>query len=69
MSQYYGAEHVQCPFYEDETKNTLKCEGEFSQSCTFVFLSSTKKNNHKFKYCNQKYNLCPHFKRVREKYP
>ena len=69
MSQNYGAEYVKCPFYREETKNTLKCEGEFSETCTFTFQHRQNKNLHKAKYCKTEYCKCPHFLKVRKKYP
>lgn len=68
MSQYYGAESVKCPFYSDETKNTIKCEGTFSAFNAFVFGSAAQKKKHKHKHCNWDYIHCPHYQQVQEKY-
>lgn len=69
MSQNYGAEYVKCPFYFEETTNTLKCEGDFSNTCIFVFKNRLNKNLHKNQYCKSNYEECPHFLKVRNKYP
>ena len=69
LSQYYGAENTKCPFYEDETKNSIKCEGVFSKTTEQNFENSTIKKEHKKKYCDNNYSECKHFKNVNEKYP
>lgn len=69
LPHYYGSEQVKCMFYKEESKNTIRCEGEFSITCTFNFTTSTEKKKHKRKYCNKGYSECPHFKRVKNKYP
>ena len=68
MPLYYGSEYVLCPFYQDETKNAIKCEGEFSATCVFNFFTAADKKLHKIKYCNKSYAECPHFKNVNQKY-
>ena len=68
MSQYYGSESVGCPFYNNETKNTVKCEGAFSVFTVFVFGSALQKKKHKQKYCNWDYIHCPNYQKVNEKY-
>lgn len=68
MPVSYGSEEVLCPFYDEETRNTLKCEGVFSKTCNQNFLTSVQKKNHKAKYCNKDYFSCPHFKQVNNKY-
>jgi hypothetical protein len=65
----YGSEKVLCPFYKTESRNTLKCEGDFSESCVFNFFSSTEKNAQKENFCNKIYSECPHYKQVMKKYP
>lgn len=51
----YGEEKVKCPFYKEETKNSIKCEGIFGCTCVHNFASSKEKKNHKEKYCDEFY--------------
>lgn len=70
MPQSYGSEDVKCPFYRQETRNAIKCEGVFCETCTFNFADQIKKKEHKKKYCNHfNYKKCPHAKKVIIKYP
>ncbi|MBR4123600.1 MAG: hypothetical protein IKY45_04005 [Clostridia bacterium] len=68
MPHYYGSEKTKCAFYKEETKNAIKCEGDFSESCTFNFLTATEKKRYKKQHCNNNYSDCPHFKRIINKY-
>lgn len=68
MSEY-GSQDVKCPFYSKETKNTIKCEGVFCESCVYIFFSAIKKRSHKRQYCNTHYENCPHYADVIKKYP
>ena len=66
----YGSADIKCPFYKSETRNAIKCEGVFSETCTFNFVNSIKKCEHKEKYCNHfNYPKCPHAKKIKDKYP
>lgn len=67
MSQYYGAEKTKCPFYKDETKNSIKCEGLFSVTTNQNFENSTLKKTHKKYFCNFDYKSCKHFKQCQNK--
>lgn len=69
MSECYGSENVRCPFYSEETKNAIKCEGVISKTCKHNFETSTQKKKHKGKYCNRTYFECPYYKQVNSKYP
>ena len=68
MASYYGSETAKCPFYQDETRNTIKCEGELSQYCVQIFKTADEKKTHKSEYCDSKYVNCVHWKRVYKKY-
>ena len=68
MPYSYGAEDVKCPFYKIETKNSIKCEGFFCESCVHDFKTAKKKKKHKELYCNADYKSCPHFVDVNSKY-
>ena len=70
MPSKYVSKNVKCPFCKEETRNTIKCEGIFSETCTFNFANPTNKKEHKEKYCNHfSYKNCPHAKQVNAKYP
>lgn len=69
MPQSYGAADVKCPFYHEETRNAIKCEGVFSKTCTFNFENAIKKKKHKEKYCNLNFKKCPHYEKANAKYP
>ena len=69
MPQAYGSEKVKCPFYKEETKNSIKCEGVISINCTQTFEDAHKKISFKSKYCEKDYFNCEHFIQVEKKYP
>ena len=48
----YGTVDVKCPFYKEETKNSICCEGDFGSSCIHIFKSRNYKNKHKEQFCN-----------------
>ena len=48
----YGAEKTKCPFYKEETRNSISCEGIFGCSCVHTFATATEKKNHKEKFCD-----------------
>ena len=53
LATNYGAEKTKCPFYKDETKNTISCEGIFGCGCVHTFSTAPEKRTHKEKYCNK----------------
>ena len=52
LSFFHGAEKTKCPFYKDETKNSLSCEGIFGCTCIHTFATATEKKHHKEKFCD-----------------
>lgn len=64
----YGSQDVKCPFYKDETRNTIRCEGIFSNAISNNFERALKKNSHKSTYCCKDYQSCPLYKSVYAKY-
>ena len=70
MPQSYGSEKVKCPFYEEETRNAIKCEDFIGATCKRGFKTAKLKYVHKSKYCDvlDNYMNCPHFKQVDKKY-
>lgn len=68
MPKYYGSEKTKCPFYKDETKNSIKCEGDFSKSANQNFENSTLKKEHKKTFCDNEYSKCHHYENVKKKY-
>lgn len=63
----YGAKEVKCPFYKEESKNAIICEGLFSQSLTNNFLTAAEKKKHREKHCCFKYTECEIFKANKKK--
>ncbi len=70
MSTSYGSALTKCPYYDEESKNNIKCEGTISKTCTHNFKSSAQKRKHKNKFCDTfDFKNCPHFKQIQKKYP
>ena len=67
MSQY-KSNLVKCPFYKDETKNTIRCEGIFSEAIQHNFAEAKTKKAHRNNCCCCDYRRCPIFTIVEEKY-
>ena len=67
----YGSEKAKCPFYEEDTKNSIKCEDFIGTTCKRIFENTIIKRKHKEKYCDSIENCpkCPHYKMVDKKYP
>lgn len=64
----YGSQDVKCPFYKDETKNTIRCEGIFSAALSNNFDSAQSKKEHVKKYCCKHFKECSLYKVVNQKY-
>ena len=65
----YGFQDAKCPFYKDETKNSIKCEGTFCESCLQLFSSASQKKQFKERHCNTfDFKNCSHFRNVNRKY-
>ena len=64
----YGSVDVKCPFYKDETKNTIRCEGIFSSAVSNNFETSTHKEKHKVECCCTRYQDCVLYRAVYAKY-
>lgn len=64
----YGSEKVKCPFYKEDTKNSIRCEGVISIACSNNFEAAEKKRQHLELYCEKEYEKCPHAKVLYEKY-
>lgn len=59
---------VECPFYIEEDKRTITCEGAVSMRCIQQFKTHLEKENQKYSYCNACYKQCTHFQAVEKKY-
>ena len=68
MPHYYGSDKTKCPYYKDESKNSIKCEGDISITTNQNFENSTQKKEHKKIYCDKDYSNCRHYKVVKEKH-
>lgn len=64
----YGDEKILCPFYINENKASIKCEGINCFQEILVFESVSAKRRHMNKFCENKYSECHHYNRVNEKY-
>ena len=64
----YGSQEVQCPFYKDETKNAVRCEGIFGSSCVCNFKNTKEKKTHKRAFCNTNYDKCLLYEAIIKKY-
>lgn len=65
MPQYYGSQKTKCPFYKDETKNSIRCEGDFSITVNQNFENSTQKKEYKKQCCDEDFSKCRHYKDVK----
>lgn len=64
----YSAENVLCPFYEGETRNSIKCEGIISVTCSNNFSTiKTKKKHYELKCCDN-YRRCEVYRALEQKY-
>lgn len=59
---------AKCPFYVEEDKNTIKCEGLVSTQSIHRFNHKSDKDGHKDKFCNNLYSACKYFQAVEKKY-
>lgn len=57
-----------CPFYVEEDKRTVKCEGLITKVCVHIFKTQDHKKRHKTNYCNACYSQCKHYEEVNKKY-
>ena len=64
----YGSQYVLCPFYKDETVNTIRCEGLISEACSNNFQNKGEKQAHWENFCCKHYELCPYAQKLYEKY-
>lgn len=60
---------VRCPYYKDESKNSIRCEGIVSCSVVNNFSVSGDKKAYMQKFCRQdSFASCIIYKAVNEKY-
>lgn len=64
----YGSEKVLCPFYKDETRNSIRCEGIISIACCNNFDMTEEKKLHLEQYCYSNYKKCPQAQALYNKY-
>lgn len=51
--------YVVCPFYRDEDKQMIRCEGlERDTSIHLAFASHDQLRDYKHRYCNLQYGAC-----------
>lgn len=70
MPQSYGSEKAKCPFYEEDTRNAIKCEDFIGETCKRGFKNAILKRVYKSRYCDsiKNYKECPHYQQVDKKY-
>lgn len=45
------AKEIICPFYKDETNDSIRCEGYISDTCLNTFNDISRKTKHRESYC------------------
>ena len=65
---HYRSNLVKCPFYRDETKNTIRCEGIFSEALSNNFEFTKIKKSYRNEHCCRNYNDCQMYKMLDNKY-
>lgn len=64
----YGDVDIKCPFYIEQTKNTIKCEGIVSVTCSNNFSTTKAKREHQSIACCDKYRGCAIYRILELKY-
>lgn len=66
----FSAKYAKCPFYGSDKDITISCnEGVCeSQGVKLVFPNSVAKKRHKGCFCDYKFENCPMFQMLAEKY-
>lgn len=65
----YNAKDVICPFYRNNEKKTIQCEGLISLDGIQKFGAEKALKIHMTKYCNSfNYRFCPYAKALKQKY-
>lgn len=66
----YGSQNVKCPFYKDETKNSIRCEGAFSATVTNNFANTKDKYAYMKAFCYgiKSCEKCTLYESVMDKY-
>lgn len=68
MSSYRGA-YVKCPFYLDDTRNSIICEGAFqSTRCTTGSQNHGRITKILEEFCCDDFERCPLYRAVESKY-
>lgn len=64
----YKSNLIKCPFYKEETKNTIKCEGVVSVALQNNFRGTKDKKVFRKKHCCKDYENCPLYSLINIKY-
>ena len=64
----YGEENIVCPFYIEQSKNTIKCEGIISVTCNNNFSTAVEKREHQLRTCCNNYRSCAVYRILDLKY-
>lgn len=69
MSRFYNDYRVMCPFYKDEGRNDINCEGAVADSTTrLCFNKRQPMLRYKIDYCCNKWQSCAIAKGLETKY-
>ena len=64
----YKSNLIKCPFYKEETKNTIRCEGIVSEALQNNFRETKNKKIFRKRFCCNNYEKCPLFQSINSKY-
>lgn len=70
MATTYESVNVKCPFYKEDARNQIRCEGicETSTSTVHMFRDQKTRLKYQKKYCEARYKDCPCFRQNMTKY-
>lgn len=64
----YNSKNVKCPFYVDNSKTSIKCEGDATQQCIHLFPNAAEKKAHFELFCCGDHKTCKHARNIEKKY-
>ena len=69
MATMYDDVDAKCPFFQFSGNRRITCEGIMGSSMTIVeFRNKDKRNQHRRKFCDAKYQNCEICKMLEKKY-
>lgn len=65
MATSYNAKSVKCPFYKEDKRNTIKCEGTIPDSNSInTFIRHDDKKIQMALFCEKSFEKCEQFRAV-----